>query len=673
MKVYVLLVDSNETFRKRTCAVLRDEGFAVFEASKIERAERILEEEPIDIICIDSFIAGQSAASFIRELPPNRECQVALVCNADRRVETETALSDGLAVDMLLHRPLSSEELAYKLDVLSKLKALEGHPIQMPHMDAPPDDSFLGSADHADLQERYSQKIPSLFAKMGRLLAEASVEDAKSSLAGLEEARRIAHMLNGTAGSIGFSEVSAAAHCLEARLKETLRMRRLTSVPALHPISCAEEIDPPPLTAEPRVDGGTMSSVLVLDDDVDFLATVDAMGKENLIDVYTAQNSENALAIARSRQLDAAIIDIILADGDDAFKVARDLRAMARYTELPLGFISVDASIPKRIAAVHSGAGLFLSKPLDSETFAAAVRRLVPATEETKPKILIVDDDEDFLTHLSGLLHDEGIVTATLTHASNIIEDMDNIEPDMVLLDVVMEKVNGLDACRVIRSVEKWRDIPILMVTVHGNREILVECFEAGADDYIEKPVIREELMARIRLRLERIKMFKERADTDVLTGLPTRRPFIDMLKMRLSESGRFSKPVALCLMDLDHFKNINDEYGHLAGDRVLANVGRLLKRRFRTMDIRGRWGGEEFVVAFYGEEEDTAGMIVTRVLEEMREMTFTGDHGEEFNVTFSAGVASYPKHGLTVEELFRQVDQNLYRAKNNGRNRIET
>jgi diguanylate cyclase (GGDEF)-like protein len=200
----------------------------------------------------------------------------------------------------------------------------------------------------------------------------------------------------------------------------------------------------------------------------------------------------------------------------------------------------------------------------------------------------------------------------------------------------------------------------------------LVGCFEAGADDYIEKPVIREELMARINLRLERIQMFKERADTDALTGLPTRRPFIDMLKMRLSESIRFNKPVALCLLDLDNFKGINDNYGHLAGDRVLANVGRLLKSRFRTMDVRGRWGGEEFVLAFYGEEESTAKMIVNRVRKELRQVVFTGDHGEEFNVTFSAGIAAFPSDGTTVEQLFRQVDKKLYLAKSKGRNCIE-
>jgi diguanylate cyclase (GGDEF)-like protein len=250
---------------------------------------------------------------------------------------------------------------------------------------------------------------------------------------------------------------------------------------------------------------------------------------------------------------------------------------------------------------------------------------------------------------------------------------MGEIKPDIVILDVVMEKVNGVDACRILRSIEEWRDIPILALTVFGNREMLLNCFAAGADDYVEKPVVKEELLARIKLRLERIRMFKERADTDALTGLPTRRPFLNLLKMRMSEGIRFNKPVSLCLLDLDHFKEVNDTHGHLAGDRVLAAFGQLLASRFRAMDVRGRWGGEEFALAFYGEDADTAKMIVNRVLEELRRMVFTGDKGEQFSVTFSAGVATFPLAGKSVEELFRFVDQNLYLAKEKGRGRIES
>ena len=209
-------------------------------------------------------------------------------------------------------------------------------------------------------------------------------------------------------------------------------------------------------------------------------------------------------------------------------------------------------------------------------------------------------------------------------------------------------------------------------MTVQTSNEVLLKCYQAGGDDYIEKPILREELLARINVRLERVRLYRERADRDGLTGLLTRRAFIERFKVQLAEGSRYKKPVSICLMDLDHFKMINDTYGHLAGDRVLARFGRLLGSRFRTMDARCRWGGEEFAVAFYGEGSRTARMILNRVHEEFREMTFAGDHGDEFQATFSAGIASFPRAGLSLEDIFPVADEKLYAAKQNGRDRIE-
>ncbi len=672
MKIYVLLIDSNEEFRAQTTALLRDRGFAVFGASTIGAAEQILDREAIDLICVDACVSGKTGLDLLRRLRRRGDYLLVFVSNPDRPFEMEAMGKEDIAINMLLHRPLSPEEVAYKIDVLVRLKTANDDPAPFPGL--PPNtavEDFSESRKEVELSASYADRIPTMFAEIGSLLT-GLARGGSGSDEGLGEARRIAHKLTGTAGTMGFSEVSSVAHVIETRLKDTLRMKQLASTPVAPPVASVRT----PVRDRRLVSKGenaTMARVLVLDDDETFLERVVSMGRENLIRVYPATNGEEALALAKSRQLDAAVLDVMLAKNDDPFDIAKRLRAMPEQSALSLGFISTAPSLSTRIAAVHAGASVFLDKPLDNETFTSAIRRLVPIKEVAKPKVLIVDDDEDFLAHLANVLSAEEIEPVTLTHATTILKDIERINPDMLLLDVFLEKINGLDVCRVLRSSSRWQDLPILVLTVYGNRETLVECYAAGADDYIEKPVIKEELMARINLRLDRTKMFKERADVDVLTGLPTRRPFLEMLKMRLSESGRFNKPLSLCLLDLDHFKAVNDTYGHLAGDRVLASVGQLLKNRFRIMDVRGRWGGEEFVVAFYGEEEDTAKMIINRALDELRNMTFQADTGALFKVTFSAGVASYPRAGQTIEELFRKVDENLYRAKDLGRNRIET
>lgn len=649
----------------------------MFEASTLDEGRKILGKELIHIACVDACVAGETGLAFLREMNEmERRPQIVFLSNPDRPSDTEALLREHQGtVDMLLHRPISPEELVHGLETVVRLRAMEtlrqrrsraGGPATFPEEIRKPI-----SAEEASLRASYGAEVPSLFAEIGRLLTEFRQRDMNDSIPLLEEAQRIAHKVTGTAGTIGYYEVSAAAHAVESWIKETVRLKRMSSLPAGEPSLGSfklSSIHGPPPEKGPNT---SLARVLVLDDDENFLENIASMGRDNLIQVFPARTGPEALRLAASQPLDAAILDVILDGHDNAFDIARRLRSTRRNAELPIGFVSVDASISNRISAVHAGGSVFLDKPIDGDVFAAAIRRLVPVTEAYKPKILVVDDDEDFLASLTHLFEAEGFEIATLTSAENIVRDIENINPEMVLLDVFMERVNGLDACRVLRSVEKWQEIPILIMTVHGNRDILVDCYNAGADDYVEKPVIKEELMARINLRLTRSKMFRERADIDVLTGLPTRRPFIDMLRMRLSESGRFNKPVSLCLLDLDHFKKVNDRFGHLAGDRVLAGVGNLLKSRFRIMDVRGRWGGEEFVVAFYGEEEDTARMIVQRVLDELRNIAFIGDRGEKFHVTFSAGVATYPRAGRTVEELFRNVDEKLYLAKASGRNCI--
>jgi diguanylate cyclase (GGDEF)-like protein len=136
-------------------------------------------------------------------------------------------------------------------------------------------------------------------------------------------------------------------------------------------------------------------------------------------------------------------------------------------------------------------------------------------------------------------------------------------------------------------------------------------------------------------------------------------------------ESRRNELIFSLALIDVDHFKNVNDTYGHLAGDKVLTQFGQLLRKRFRVEDVRGRWGGEEFVVAFRHIQKDTARGALERALEELRIVKFEGDHGETFNITFSAGLVSYPQDGTEIESLIKVADSRLYKAKELGRNQL--
>ena len=218
------------------------------------------------------------------------------------------------------------------------------------------------------------------------------------------------------------------------------------------------------------------------------------------------------------------------------------------------------------------------------------------------------------------------------------------------------------------RLAAEHRDVPILFVTGRTDLKSRVAAFEAGADDYLAKPLVPEELLARVRVRLDRRRLMREMTERDPLTRLLSRRALLDALASRLSEARRHALVLSLAILDVDRFKRVNDAYGHLVGDQVLVSLGRLLDARFRLEDLRGRWGGEEFMVVFPGETAPTAAGVLSRVLDEFRAIRFRSESGEPFHVTFSAGIASFPRDGASVDALVRAADRRLYEGKSGGR-----
>jgi diguanylate cyclase (GGDEF)-like protein len=295
------------------------------------------------------------------------------------------------------------------------------------------------------------------------------------------------------------------------------------------------------------------------------------------------------------------------------------------------------------------------------------------AAWQTEPsRILVLDDDPDAVRALSVALSSSQVEVVGISEPYRLMEALAEHRPDLLLLDVEMPGPSGFDLCRIVRSKPEWQALPILFITAHTGVEFRVAAFQAGADDYLAKPVMRQELRARVHSRLERARLARERSERDSLTGLLLRRPFLESLNARLAEVHRQRRPLALGFLDVDRFKKINDTHGHLAGDRVLTQMGRLLSRCFRKEDLRCRWGGEEFVVALLGESVEGARTVLGRMASELAKVEFQSDKGEPFQVTFSAGVAVAARDGMTLDALLRVADERMYRAKAAGGNRVE-
>jgi diguanylate cyclase (GGDEF)-like protein len=409
--------------------------------------------------------------------------------------------------------------------------------------------------------------------------------------------------------------------------------------------------------------------VLVVDPNPDVRDELERLGRERLFSIAPYPKTVEALAAASVRRFDAAFVDGAL--GDDAVTFAHSLRALPGYGRLPIGFFWDDGDIEHRVAATNAGASLFLPKPVDAYTFGSAVDQMLALSTEEAMRVLVVDDDPNFADTVTAVLERVGIDVRVTPDATRLVEILDEEHPDLVLLDAMLPGLSGFDAVRVVRAIPEWRDLPILFVTGRSDLEGRLAAFEGGADDYLSKPLVPEELLARVRVRLDRRRLLREMTERDPLTRCLSRRALLDALASRLSEARRHARLLSVALLDVDRFKRVNDTYGHLVGDNVLMALGRLLSDRFRREDLRGRWGGEEFIVVFPNESAMTSGAVLTRVLDEFRRLPFRSERGERFFVTFSAGVSSFPADGGTVDALIRAADERLYQAKRGGRGHV--
>ena len=531
---------------------------------------------------------------------------------------------------------------------------------------------------------KYARGLPQKVEELGRDIS-ASREQPEEKDA-IEQVRQVAHKLVGTAGSYGYEkfamqmrtieqfaiEISKADAGNEERWAVIDESLRLGMAEAERIAEEAAELEANKPADELRPMGPVFARVLMVDEDEAFLDVVEHLGRQANVAVIKATAEGVAMNAALMHQLDAAIIDIKADNPEKAFKLAIDLRSLPGYDTLPLAFISADAEmIRPAVEAAHVGASLHLDKPLDASALEAAVRHLVAIRQGGRPKIMVVDDDPDFTAKIAFDLRNDNLLVRTVHDPLKLLEALQEFPPDVMLLDVMMPGMNGFEVCQMLRGMPRWRDLPIIFITAEIHIEARVKAFTSGGDDYLPKPVVTEELLARVRVRLEKSRLLKERSDKDTITGLLLRRAFVEQFNAMLADVERAKAVMSICLMDVDHFKKVNDTYGHIAGDHVLAGFGGLLLRRFRVDDLRGRWGGEEFIIAFRRENKETMRAAINHVQEEFSKMVFESEDQRQFSVTFSGGIASYPDDGATLHELLTVADKRLYDAKHAGRRRI--
>lgn len=305
-----------------------------------------------------------------------------------------------------------------------------------------------------------------------------------------------------------------------------------------------------------------------------------------------------------------------------------------------------------------------------------------------KAKILLVEDSKTQAKLACAFLEKSGYEVIWVEDAKSAIKTAKTQRIDIILLDLVLPDMSGNEVCRWLKLQEDTKGIPIIMLTVKDDVTDKVAGLEAGADDYLPKPYNEIELNARIYASLrtkalqdelkkknrqleDLLKQVEIMAITDQLTGIYNRRRLTSILEKEFRRSTRYKTPLSCLMIDIDHFKRINDMFGHNAGDMVIRETAQIIGKNARDIDTVARWGGEEFIALFPQTQKEDAVQPASRILKNISDHRFSEIAGERISV--SIGIASVPDPSIDTEEkLIHSSDMALYAAKKNGRNRVE-
>jgi two-component system cell cycle response regulator len=393
----------------------------------------------------------------------------------------------------------------------------------------------------------------------------------------------------------------------------------------------------------------------------------------------------------------------------DGFEVCRRLKSNPTTHHMPVVMVTALDQPADRVRGLEAGADDFLTKPVSDVALVSRVRslsRLKMVTDELRMRaqtsleigiesperdavaetgrngrVLLVDDRQSSYERIAPVLASEHTVDIETEPGEALFHAAEG-DYELVIVSLGLADFDGLRLCSQIRSLERTRNVPILAVAEPDNHARLVRGLEIGVNDYLMRPIDKNEMLARVRTQIKK-KRYTERlrdnvqasiemAITDALTGLYNRRYMETHLASLVEQAATRGKPIAVLVLDIDFFKSINDGYGHDAGDDVLREFALRIRKSIRNIDLACRYGGEEFVIVMPETDMGVATMVAERLRRRIAGEPFPIQQGSQLlDVTLSIGIAALGKAGDTAAAMLKRADQALYRAKRDGRNRV--
>lgn len=532
------------------------------------------------------------------------------------------------------------------------------------------------------LHQRYAKNLPALLREVES--AWEDVLDRHWATEPLERLLNLIHRIAGSSVSYGYQQIHTTARMLENTLREILEnpigatsemQARLET--QLELLRAAFQDDQNPVSLQPERmeedetlrDARACQLIYLVEDDPfqaeDIAEQISYFGY--LVKAFTTL--PDLVQAVRDNSPKAILMDVIFPEGFTAGpEVMMDLQEEIDSLP-PVIFISESGSLKSRLQAVRAGGEAYFTKPVDIGLLVDVLDQLTVEETRASYRALIVDDSSTQSSKTAEHLQSDGMQTHVINDPFEIMEALEQFQPNIILLDTYMPGCTGPELSKVIRQIEEYVITPIIYLSSEEDLEKQLEIMVSDSEDFIPKTIGPERLNSIVRSRIDRYRQLRSLMVRDSLTGLYNHTTIKERLDQELSRASRQNSCLSFAMVDLDHFKKVNDTYGHGAGDRVLKSLARFLTQRLRKSDVIGRYGGEEFAVIL----PDTPIENAINVLNELR-LGFTRIHhrggSRDFTVKLSAGLASYPGY-RNPTALIEAADQALYTAKKQGRNQV--
>jgi two-component system cell cycle response regulator len=450
--------------------------------------------------------------------------------------------------------------------------------------------------------------------------------------------------------------------------------------------------------------------ILVVDDLIPNIKLLEAKLTNEYYDVVTAKSGIEALEILKTTPIDVVLLDVMM-PGMDGFETCRRIKSDPELAPIPVIMVTALTETADRLAGLKAGADDFVTKPINDTALFARLRSVLRLkviidqlrlhnesgskldglsakefeliTHPQNAKIFVIDDDGLQTRMVSDTFTPLGFMVKIVADPAQAIPSLLSSEADLIIVSLHLEEADGLRLCSQIRNNQDLRFVPIMIIADDDDTQQVLKGLELGINDYIVAPIDAHEMIARAHTMIKRkryqdalrdnLKDNMQKAVTDGLTGLFNRRYLDVHSEVLFHDEINAHHSMAVMMVDVDHFKSVNDTYGHQAGDEILKEIAKRLTLSTRVTDFVARYGGEEFVIVLPSTAVKDAVKVAERLLHCVSSKPCTiSVHPGSLSVTVSIGLASNIQSDSSSVDIIKHADQALYQAKRNGRNRTE-